>query len=107
MAKPSFKQDEPEAVIDQPRAPLPPIAESPIPVVEKQPDKDPINPDNPNDADYMDGIFIHNAGQSKGEKFALCILEKEDAYGNTHYCKNSLHSWSGTATDFKLQFDKA
>ena len=105
MAKKPNEAETPEPNIEQPRPPLPPIAVSPIPVVIPRTPETIINPSQPLDECYLDGIFICNSGGAKGEEFALCIAA-EDGYGKTHFCKNSVHFWSGTETEFKLQFDK-
>lgn len=95
-----------EEVIEQPKPPLPPIAVSPIPVVDKKTPETVINPAQPFDHQYTDGVFIKNSGEAKGEAFALCITKEADGYGNTHFAKNSEHFWSGKEVDFKLSFDK-
>jgi hypothetical protein len=100
------KEEVKETGIEQPRPPLPPIAVSPIPVVEKKTADTVSNPAQPFDHEYTDGVFVKNSGEASGEEFALCITKEPDAYGNTHFAKNSVHFWSGREVEFKLSFDK-
>lgn len=85
-----------------PPDPLPKLSESPIPQVESKASELSLNPAQPNDSEFTDGIYVK---ESDGEQYAVCITEPRE-YENTHFAKNSVHFWSGRATDFKLLFNK-
>ncbi len=89
----------------QPPEPLPPLTASPIPQVPAKDAVSMLNPAQPLDHEYTDGLYVKLDGDAKGETFALCITDP-DGYENTHFLKNSRHSWSGKAIDFKQQFDR-
>ncbi len=91
-----------ESEIEQPRPPLPPIAVSPIPQIEVVKETPIEKLEQPHDFEYTGGIYIK---QSDGLEYATCVREP-DAYENTHFAKNSAHSWRGKETEFKLQFDR-
>ena len=99
------KATEEAAAAIQPPAPLPAKSVSPIPYVKPPDHVDFLNPAQPLDEEYTDGIYIKNDGDAKGEEFALCVAEP-DGYHCTHFLKNTVHFWSGTKSQFKEQFDK-
>lgn len=82
-----------------------PAKATPIPQIAVKTELQLRKPAQPDDDQYTDGIYVMSEGPLKGEPFALCIAEP-DAYENTHFLKNSVHSWQGKADAFKLTFDK-
>lgn len=99
------KATEESAIAIQPPPPLPEKSVSPIPFVKPADSPDFLNPAQPFDHEYTDGIFIKNEGDAKGEEFALCVTDPND-YNCTHFLKNTVHFWSGSKSQFKEQFDK-
>lgn len=100
------KETESAAAAIQPPAPLPIKPVSLLPVVIAPDSPTIINPAQPLDDEYTDGIFIHTLEcASRGEEFALCVTEPNE-YHCTHFLKNTVHFWSGTKSQFKEQFDK-
>lgn len=101
------KVTEDAATAIQPPSPLPPKTVSQIPYVKPADSPDFINPAQPLDHEYTEGIFIKNDGAAKGEEFALCVSEPDSYhYHCTHFLKNTVHFWSGTKEQFKQQFDR-
>ncbi len=97
----SALQENDEATVEQPKAPLPPLKASPIPQI--QPVEEIVERAEgqpPNDHEYTDGIYTDGV-----EDFALAIVESE-RNDKTHFLKNSLHFWNGSETEFKLKFTK-
>lgn len=101
MAKDTPTQSK-EPEVAQPRSPLPPIKESPIPVVESANAAETGHDDCklPEDGDFTHGLYEMNS-----EKYALCI-HAPDGYGNTHTLKNTLHTWQGTKEQFNASFTR-
>jgi len=72
-----------------------------IPQVEA---KEPSVPVGESTADLKySGVWTNN---EDGEPYGLCVVQ-DAPDGRTHFAKNSVHFWNGSATDFKLKFDKA
>lgn len=46
--------------------------------------------------------FVHTAS---GEEYGLKLVDNHP-HGHTHHLKNAEHYWSGTADQFKAQFEK-
>lgn len=84
---------------DQPKAPLPKIAKSNLPHVDP-PEIPSVPGDAPKDEEYTDGLATKD-----GEDYAVAIVE-DAPNGRTHFAKNTLHFWNGTAEEFKAQFEK-
>ncbi len=95
-----------ESGLSQPPPPLPPIKASPVPQLPKKTALELLNPAQPLDEQYTDGIYVMANGALKGEPFALHISKVPYAYENTHFLKNSEHSWQGKEETFRLTFDK-
>lgn len=83
--------------------PLPPPAESPLPVAESLARVADSDPAQPFDHEFTDGRFLKRTG-TPGEEYALCV-HPPNAYGLTHSAKNTLHFWQGTEDQFRLEFD--
>lgn len=87
--------------VEQPE-PLPPVSESPLPVVEPDPIPFHVEEDPLTDDKFKDGIYIHRKTR---KPFAL-YKHAPDGYERTHSLKNTAHFWQGTEEEFFLAFEK-
>jgi hypothetical protein len=64
-----------------------------------------VGPEKVDMTGFGDGTFTKLGEPPGSEPYKLKIIE-DDPHGQTHHLKNQEHFWSGTAEQFKAQFEK-